>query len=630
MVFRWLICLSFVVPSIALSATYWVSPNGTGAWTSCVGSAPISGANACSLSTANKNAVSGDTIYLRGGTYTQTSSSGCNNDYNCGIYPKNRGTINARITYAAYDNEIPIITADAGLTNSKGITILNGIGNGVGTYIRVTGITFHNLYTWASLTNYANSNEIDHCKFYSDTGEDVGGIPISINGMCRGGSSYVCYSKNNWIHHNSFSKAHEYGNKSCNEGADMIRIGGGYSPTSDNQSTTVMDDNNTVEYNVIEYAGHALMDTYGGKCVVRGNIMHNEGWITDYSGGQCTFPPMPNGKYGHRGLQTTEDYARLHQCVLVEGNRFGFSSANPNNPGEANYAITSTDTIVRYNYSFGAHQSGIGTKWYAATYDHSTALAHRGQGGYGPKNIRIYNNTTYWNGQTYPYMQSSQTGCSTCPGKLAGINVYGLALDVIVKNNIACNNYSYTLYGYDITVDSGKKPADYPGAITETNNWMTPNGDPKFTNPDITDPTSATLPDLTLQRSSTAIDGGAYLTQAMGSGTNSTSLIVSDAMYFQDGTWGSELAKLSSGFGGTFQADWIAIGTVSNVVQISSIDYLTNTITLASPMTWSNTAPIWLYKKSDGAQVIFGAAPDFGASEFYNILNRPMSIRILY
>ena len=62
--------------------------------------------------------------------------------------------------------------------------------------------------------------------------------------------------------------------------------------------------------------------------------------------------------------------------------------------------------------------------------------------------------------------------------------------------------------------------------------------------------------------------------------------------------------------------DWIAIGTVTNTVQISSVNYSTNTITLASPVTWNNGDPIWLYKKSDGFVVLVGAAPDYGASEY--------------
>jgi hypothetical protein len=171
--------------------------------------------------------------------------------------------------------------------------------------------------------------------------------------------------------------------------------------------------------------------------------------------------------------------------------------------------------------------------------------------------------------------------------------------------------------------------AEITGGVA--NNWCTGTqssnggcsafGDPKFTNPDISNPASKTLPDLSLQSSSSAIDGGTYLTTATNSGSNSTTLTVADALYFQDGTWGSDLARASTGLGGTMQADWIAIGTVNNTVQIASITYgaynaPAGTITLSSPMTWTSGARIWLYKKSDGKVVLNGAAPDYGASEY--------------
>jgi hypothetical protein len=146
-------------------------------------------------------------------------------------------------------------------------------------------------------------------------------------------------------------------------------------------------------------------------------------------------------------------------------------------------------------------------------------------------------------------------------------------------------------------------------------------GDPLFVNPDLSDTQSQNffpsihgyagvpLPDLRLQLSSGAIGGGTYLTQAVGRGLHSTTLVVQDAGYFQDGTAGSDLAR-----GITFFPDWIAIGTVHNVVQISAIDYDTNTITLASPVHWKDGDPIWLYKDSDGTVVLGETGPNFGAS----------------
>ncbi|MBE3142388.1 MAG: hypothetical protein IMZ61_00460 [Planctomycetes bacterium] len=157
-------------------------------------------------------------------------------------------------------------------------------------------------------------------------------------------------------------------------------------------------------------------------------------------------------------------------------------------------------------------------------------------------------------------------------------------------------------------------------------NWVNANGNPLFVDETHNDLTSSTQPDLNITSLSGCIDGGTHLALANGSEINSTTLMVKScdinaygnpigesnpALYFQDGTWGSALTH-----GVTLFPDWIAIGTVGNVVEISSIDYSTNTITLASPMTWSNNDKIWLYKDSGGRCVLNGTAPDYGAREF--------------
>jgi hypothetical protein len=157
------------------------------------------------------------------------------------------------------------------------------------------------------------------------------------------------------------------------------------------------------------------------------------------------------------------------------------------------------------------------------------------------------------------------------------------------------------------------------------NNWLTTAGDPKFTNPDMSNILSQSLfplvhgyaansiPDLRLQSTSQCINAGTHLTQANGSGSSSTTLIVDDALYFQDGSWGSVLSH-----GVTVFPDWIAVGTVTNVVEIKSINYSTKRITLASSKTWADNAPVWLYKKSDGERVLYGSAPDIGAHEYFS------------
>jgi len=89
-----------------------------------------------------------------------------------------------------------------------------------------------------------------------------------------------------------------------------------------------------------------------------------------------------------------------------------------------------------------------------------------------------------------------------------------------------------------------------------------------------------------------------------------TTLVVADSLFFQDGSYAPP---------GTVQADWIAVGTVTNTVQISSINHSTNTITLANSISRKSGDSVWLFKKSDGVRVLYGSAPDAGAYEYAGI-----------
>jgi hypothetical protein len=105
-----------------------------------------------------------------------------------------------------------------------------------------------------------------------------------------------------------------------------------------------------------------------------------------------------------------------------------------------------------------------------------------------------------------------------------------------------------------------------------------------------------------LSTGSPAMGHGTSLTAvAAGDSGSGTSLIVNDARFFQDG----------DGITGV-QADWIRIGS-STTVQISSINYSTNVITLASPVTRSDGDRVYLYRDSNGTLVLANANPDIGA-----------------
>ncbi len=124
------------------------------------------------------------------------------------------------------------------------------------------------------------------------------------------------------------------------------------------------------------------------------------------------------------------------------------------------------------------------------------------------------------------------------------------------------------------------------------------NQDPLFV-----DPSS----NLNLQSGSPALRaGGPVTTVAVGDSGSGTSLVVNDAAYFSDGN-------------GIVNADWIRVGA-STTVQISSINYATNTITLASGISRSSGNPVYLYKDSAGNVVLTGTQPNIGA---FDLGSRP-------
>ena len=89
-----------------------------------------------------------------------------------------------------------------------------------------------------------------------------------------------------------------------------------------------------------------------------------------------------------------------------------------------------------------------------------------------------------------------------------------------------------------------------------------------------------------------------------------------DASYFQDGY------GLSNAYS-TVHPDCVAVGTVSNFVCVTKVNYSTNTLTLASSISRSVGDGVYLYSKSDGVQVLTGSAPDLGALPFGGGNNPP-------
>jgi hypothetical protein len=109
--------------------------------------------------------------------------------------------------------------------------------------------------------------------------------------------------------------------------------------------------------------------------------------------------------------------------------------------------------------------------------------------------------------------------------------------------------------------------------------------------------------DYGLQAGSPAIAKGTYLTTvASGDSGSGTSLVVTDAGYFQDGY----------GITGV-NGDCISVTTVGNHC-VTAVNYSTKTLALTSGITRSSGDPVWLYSDSTGRQVLFGSAPNIGAT----------------
>lgn len=533
----------------------YVSPSGSG--TSCTQVAP------CALSYANSNADDDDVVIMADGTYTTA------------IHPAKAGSAGHPITYQAANKWGAIIgNPESIITNYEfGIRL-------VYSYIKVDGVKIDATQFDSVSYPYAifvrgTGVEIVNCWFYG---------PASVRMGDGNGAATHLWFHNNLVEGNT---AIGGGNGTCDDATFGFQ---------ENYSFMGSDGYNTIEDNIFRWGGHHNVETFTKYNVIRNNFMHNEGNMVPPEGG-CALPPDSNGKYGNRNIQIYDGKGTDGIFALLEGNRFGPAGVPPDDTGWGGEGLTITapKNIVRYNSVYDAANNNVMFKTgYLSLADDN----------------RFYNNTIYHGGRY------NQGGGFTWQG--GNFVLYGKYNRVgnVIKNNIL---YSYGTGGKDFSIDEADY--DFDAGNTLSNNFCTDaaagrcsaNGDPLFVDgslPAITSTPTTTDPNLALQSGSPAINGGTSLTLANGAviGDSNATLHVDDALYFQDGTWGSSLSNI--------QADWIAIGTVTNVVQISSIDYATNTITLASPMTWADDAPIWLYKKSDGERVLYGSAPDYGAHEY--------------
>lgn len=106
-----LLAFAVVLPLTARAADYFVAPGGTGA--TCSLFAPCG-----RVEDAQTLAVAGDTVWLRGGTYTFAATATVGVDFN------KSGSPDKPIRYFAYANEVPVFDLSNGIPNGR-VTGLN-------------------------------------------------------------------------------------------------------------------------------------------------------------------------------------------------------------------------------------------------------------------------------------------------------------------------------------------------------------------------------------------------------------------------------------------------------------------------------------------------------------------------
>lgn len=368
--------------------------------------------------------------------------------------------------------------------------------------------------------------------------------------------------------------------------------GGGHSGIA----MEIFGSDNLIDHNDISHLGDDFSRVIAGsRNILRNNFWHDN-VPADWPGSVAHVDGMQN-------WSSTGDLPVQH--LLIESNVMSNSWDNDSHFALfQNYAhLDQRDMVFRYNTG---HRVGDGIL---------------GADSAPTPGIRVYNNT--W-AVMFNQRYANNDGLITFSANSTGAKLF---------NNIFYNSgilSGYSPYNYFDTSGSGFA-SDYNMAYDTgfSGSWRAPIGAEAHNSTIMNrDPLFVSYPtDFSLQSSSPLIDKGGPLTAAINSGSSSATLTVGDAGFFQDG-WGGGAAN-------GVQADWIALGSASNAAQVSSINYAANTITLVTPLSWSAGAPVFLYRDSNGRQVLAGTAPDVGSHEYGSgpippaVPSPPTGLRIL-
>jgi hypothetical protein len=543
------------------AATYYVDKDSVGGACNDANNGTALGTPWCTIAKANSTLTAGDTVYIRLGTYAED------------IDPANNGSAwDTMITYENYNSEAVTIND----CQSQGGIEFNG-----NSYCKAKGFTV----SCGDLTDtlYVSMKGAHHCWV-----EDITGTGNVDNCLTCGSYNNESESQYNVIKDCTFIDAGNRANEDC------IVLGS-------------LSHHNLVEGNTIGDTDHApiYVRPYGPNQdnympynnVIRNNTINNDihagitvSYVRDDGAGSPVRPLhlLENNTIYDCGQQTGGHGFQIHSSYTIL--RYNMVAGCGQATGDVSLSVVTQDFAgpmegeIQYNRIYNntfadSTNTLVAMKW----------VWHATEGNVWYMN-KFLNNIVYNPSSTYEF-QFEYNNLVTAPGAQDtwDFNLLGVSGDIARYND------------EDSGVQTRATLAELVSELDEIH-FLGGNiqGDPLFND--------AASNDYTLKALSPCINTAGSLTTIAAADTGSgTTLVVEDALFFQDGM------GLDSEQG--VAADFIAVGTVDNTVQISSINYATNTITLASGITRGDADEVWPYKDSDGTIVLYGSAPEMGAYE---------------
>ncbi|NCQ54684.1 hypothetical protein GW777_06865 [Candidatus Peregrinibacteria bacterium] len=468
----------FSVPAAGAGNTRYVDKDSKGGTCSDSNSGTIS-QPWCTISKANQTLSAGDTVYIRGGTYSEA------------IVPQTSGTSDTNmITYINYTGESPIISG----INGYPISFNNK------QYIKVKGITLKGNSRFAEISG-SNNIVLDGNNF-SDANFNTGYVSIFLYG-----GSHHNKIINNFIGNNSIG--------------DIIRTSNGA-------------DYNLFENNTVVNGGHSCINIRSRYNIIRNNVFDNPlekatEIAYQVSGswdvmGVAEFNVLENNiirnagpTYNYNGLQLTapKNIIRFNEFYNNIGSGIGLGTTGSGlGPGGNSVDPYADNNHIYHNTIY---KNGIlvsQTQWQIS---YGMSLTEYNHDGTKVTNNKIVNNLFYKNNPNYNNPNYYSSSCKSDPNCLTtypinfnvGNHVYQIDVD---RNVQGTGNYfgsDQELLGPNFSQNSNQNYLD-PLFVDEANkNFKLTSGSPY-------------------------IDKGEFLTKTVGSG-NGNIVTVNDAMYFTDG-----------------------------------------------------------------------------------------------